>query len=84
MTQKMGSETLHRSLPAAKMLVPVNLHPLERLGRLALGVAMMVVGWNAEASVFAFVLRLFAFYPLLTSVSGWCPIYALLRFHTNR
>lgn len=84
MTQKVGTEMIHRSFPAWKMLVPVNLHALDRVGRLALGVAMMVFGWQAEASVFAFVLRLFAFYPLVTALAGWCPIYALLRFHTNK
>lgn len=84
MTEKAGTETIHRSLPAVKMLVPVNLHVLERLARLALGVAMIVVGWNAEASTFAFFLRLFAFYPLVTAAAGWCPVYALLRFHTNK
>lgn len=84
MDEKVGPKALPRFLPAAPMLFPVNLHALDRLARMVLGVLMMVIGWNAEAGVVAFVLRLFAFYPLITGLVGWDPIYALLRFRTNK
>ena len=66
------------------MLFPVNLHALDRLVRMALGILMMVIGWKAEAGGLAFVLRLFAFYPLVTGLVGWDPIYVLLRFRTKK
>lgn len=65
------------------MLLPENLHAADRMGRLALGVAMMILGWR-ESETWALVLRVFAFYPLLTGLAGWCPVYALLRFRTRR
>lgn len=66
------------------MILPENLHVADRVGRLALGVAMMVMGWQGETETWALVLRVFAFYPLLTGIAGWCPVYALLRFRTRR
>ncbi len=65
-------------------ILPTNLHPWERIGRMVLGIAMFVIGWLVEASPWGGALRIFAFYPVVTAAAGWCPLYALLRFHTNR
>lgn len=66
------------------MLFPANLHPLDRLIRLALGLAMMLIGWHAQDATPAYALRLFAIYPLLTAIVNWCPAYEILGFRTNK
>lgn len=53
--------------------------------RLAVGVLMLVAGWvGALPSPWDFALMIFAVYPLITGVSGWCPLYVLLGFRTGR
>ena len=59
-----------------------NTSPLERLVRVALGVLMLSLGWQ-ESAGWAFALRIFALYPLITGLAGWCPIYALLRWSSK-
>ena len=69
---------------ALTMFFPANLHNLDRLTRLILRLAMMLIGWNAEDGMLAFALRLFAFYPLITALVNWCPLYELLGFSTKK
>ncbi len=52
--------------------------------RIAIGVMMLVLGWQASAGVWSFPLRVFALYPLITGLAGWCPVYALLRFSSKQ
>lgn len=66
------------------VMFPANLHALDRIVRLALGVALFIFGWQAESGSWVAMLRVFALYPLITAFAGWCPIYALLRFQTRR
>lgn len=50
---------------------------------MALGVVMLAVGasgWLSEIGSTA--LLIFAWVPLLTGGSGWCPIYSLLGIST--
>jgi hypothetical protein len=61
-----------------------NLHRLDQLARIVLGVGMMAAGWSAPDGVLAFALRIFAFYPLATGIVGWSPAYAILGFRTKR
>ena len=59
------------------MRVPCNEHPLERLGRGALGVVLLgfAVG-GASAWGWLGVI------PLATAVTGFCPLYSLLGINT--
>ncbi len=52
--------------------------------RIAVGLIMLVLGWQANAEGWSLSLRVFALYPLITGLAGWCPIYALLRFSSKQ
>jgi len=61
----------------------INAGTLDRSVRIALGVTMLLLGfsdllpglWGASA-------RIFGWYPLLTGLAGWCPLYSLLGIRT--
>jgi len=56
----------------------------DRIARVALGVAMLVLGWGGIVDgTLGTVLKIVGFVPLVTGIAGWCPIYAVLRFRTN-
>ena len=60
----------------------MNAGAWDRVLRVALGLLMLVVGWRGDGS-WALALRVFALYPMITGVTGWCPVYALLRTGTR-
>ena len=60
----------------------MNAGDLDRILRVALGLIMLVVGWGSDGAWIP-ALRVFALYPLITGLAGWCPIYALLRTGTR-
>lgn len=66
------------------MLFSANLHVVDRVARLVLAIGMFVTGWNTDDGTLAFVLRLFAFYPLATGLMGWSPVYEIFSFRTKR
>ncbi len=39
---------------------------------------MLIVGWGSAWGSWTLALRVFALYPLITGLAGWCPVYALL------
>ena len=57
----------------------------DRVVRIALGAVLLYLGWGEVVTggpgTF---LKFFGFVPLLTGVAGWCPLYAIFRFRTNR
>ena len=61
----------------------MNAGDFDRVLRVALGLIMLVIGWGSDGS-WALALRVFALYPLITGLTGWCPVYALLRIGTRR
>ncbi len=62
---------------------PKNAGALDRALRVALGLAMLILGWGSDLGSWTPALRVFALYPLFTGLTGWCPIYALLRTGTR-
>ncbi len=57
----------------------------DRILRVALGVALLVLGWaNIVPGTLGIVFRYLGFLPLLTGLVGFCPAYALLKVHTNK
>ena len=57
----------------------------ERAARVALGVLLLVLGWGgAVGGVVGTLFKIIGFVPLLTGLSGWCPIYSVLHFRTNK
>ncbi len=61
-----------------------NAGTLDRALRVALGLLMLILGWGSDwGGSWTLALRVFALYPLITGLAGWCPIYALLRTGTR-
>jgi hypothetical protein len=57
----------------------------DRIGRVALGAVLLYLGWaEVVTGGLGTFLKFFGFVPLLTGIAGWCPIYAMFRFRTNR
>ncbi len=83
MGQKLAGQASD-SLSTVVVMFPSNLHLWDRIARLLLGAVMFAVGWYSGPTAWAMALRVFAFYPVVTGLAGWCPIYALLRFRTKR
>jgi len=63
----------------------INEASWDRWVRIVLGIALLVLGWGGFVTgglgVF---LKIIGFVPLLTGVIGFCPIYRLINFKTNR
>lgn len=63
----------------------VNQALWDRIVRVLLGVAMLYLGWaGVVTGVWDETFKYLGFVPLLTGLVGWCPIYALLKFRTNK
>jgi hypothetical protein len=57
----------------------------DRIIRVILGVLLLYLGWGGVVTgglgVF---FKWIGFLPLITGLVGFCPLYALLKFRTNR
>lgn len=56
----------------------------DRAARVILGVVLLIVGFGVIGGTAGTVVGVVALVPLLTGVTGWCPLYAVLGFRTNR
>lgn len=66
-------------------MLPVNEAGWDRALRIALGIAMLALGWSGWLpDVFALGFKLLGWVPLVTGTVGWCPLYAVLRISTKR
>ena len=57
----------------------------DRIARVGLGVVLIFLGFSGtiDGGLGTF-LGILGFVPLITGLAGWCPLYALLKFRTNR
>ncbi len=62
----------------------VNEAGWDRVARVIVGVVLLVLGLGVVDGGLGVFLAVLAFVPLLTGLVGWCPLYSLLRFRTNR
>lgn len=63
----------------------VNEANWDRIGRVGLGVLLLVLGWaGVVEGTLGTVFTWLGFVPLATGLVGWCPLYAIFRFRTNR
>jgi hypothetical protein len=63
----------------------LNESGVDRLIRVVAGVIILALGWTGiVGGTFGLVLKILGFIPLLTGIVGWCPLYALFRFRTNK
>lgn len=66
------------------IMLSANEAAWDRALRLGIGVVMLLVGWlGILPPPWDFALMIFAVYPLITGISGWCPLYVLLGCRTN-
>lgn len=57
----------------------------DRLLRVAVGLALLAVGWsNAVPGLWAAVCKIFGWLPLISGLIGFDPVYALLGVSTRR
>ena len=62
----------------------VNEAAWDRLFRIVLGVVLLVVGFGFVGGTAGIIIGIVALVPLLTGLSGWCPLYSLFGFRTNK
>jgi hypothetical protein len=63
----------------------VNQAGWERTARIVLAAVLLYLGWGGVVTgVTGTVLKIIGFLPLLTGLSGWCPLYTAIGFRTNR
>ena len=63
----------------------INEAPWDRILRILVGVAMIYVGWaDLLPGLWSAAARIFGVIPLLTGLTGWSPLYALLGWRTTR
>lgn len=57
----------------------------DRIIRVAVGVALLYLGWSGTIDGgWGTFLKYFGFFPLVTGVSGFCPLYVLFEYRTNK
>lgn len=62
-----------------------NVSNTDRMIRVILGLALLALGWTGiVGGTVGMVFKYLGFIPLLTGIIGWCPLYALFKFRTNR
>lgn len=56
----------------------------DRVVRVVLGAALLVIAFGVMDGTAGVIVGIVAFVPLLTGLSGWCPLYSVLGFRTNK
>ncbi len=63
----------------------VNEAGWDRIVRVVLGIALLYLGWaGVVTGGWGTFLKIIGFLPLLTGLAGFCPVYALFKFRTNK
>jgi hypothetical protein len=63
----------------------VNQAGWERIARMLLGVVLLYLGWGGVVTGTAgTVFKWLGFLPIATGLVGWCPLYTVLKFRTNK
>jgi hypothetical protein len=62
----------------------VNEAGWDRVARTVLGVVLLIVGFGVMGGTGGLILGIVAFVPLLTGLFGYCPLYSVLGFRTNK
>ena len=63
----------------------VNEATWDRLLRILLGIVLLYLGWaGIIAGGWGTFLKIIGFVPLVTGLLGYCPLYGIFKFRTNR
>jgi hypothetical protein len=79
-----ATTTAHRARKRSIDMNFVNEASWDRAARVVVGVALLILGLAVVDGGLGVVLTIVAFVPLLTGLVGWCPLYTIFRFRTNR
>jgi hypothetical protein len=60
-------------------LLPINVHPLERLARILLGLGLLALAFVGPRSPLGYL----GLFPLVTGLAGTCPVYTLFGVSTR-
>lgn len=52
--------------------------------RVAVGVVLLIVGFGLIGGTAGVIVGIVAFVPLLTGLVGWCPLYSVFGFRTDK
>jgi hypothetical protein len=63
----------------------INEAAWDRIARVVLGIVLLTLGWGEVVTgAWGTAFKVIGFVPLLTGLVGWCPLYAIFGFRTNR
>ncbi len=63
----------------------INEASWDRMVRVVIGIGLLVLGWTGLVTgVWGTIFKFLGFVPLLTGLIGWCPLYTLFKFRTNK
>ena len=62
----------------------VNEAGWDRIARIGFGIVLLAVGLTVLDGIAGTVVAVLSAVPLLTGITGFCPLYAVFRFRTNR
>jgi hypothetical protein len=57
----------------------------DRIVRVVLGIVLLYLGWmGIVTGGWGTFLKIIGFVPLITGLIGFCPLYAIFKFRTNK
>ncbi|MFN8058664.1 MAG: DUF2892 domain-containing protein [Vicinamibacterales bacterium] len=59
-------------------LLAVNEHPIERVARVVVGLALVWLAWSGTIGIWGYI----GIVPVLTGAVGSCPLYSVFGFST--
>lgn len=63
----------------------LNESGIDRVIRVVVGLALLALGWTGVVGgVAGEIFKYLGFVPLLTGIVGFCPLYTLFKFRTNK
>jgi hypothetical protein len=62
----------------------VNMSSIDRVLRVLVGIAMVVVGFAVLDGTAGIVVGIVGIIPLLTGLTGWCPLYTVFKTGTKK
>ena len=62
----------------------VNEAGWDRIARVVFAVVLLIVGFGVMDGTAGVIVGVVALVPLLTGLSGWCPLYSVFGFRTNK
>lgn len=63
----------------------INESTIDRIIRVVLGLVLLALGWTGIiGGVVGEIFKYLGFVPLLTGIIGFCPIYSIFKFKTNK